>query len=280
MLHRDLVIVTDKRRGKKTKKSRTFRVHLLGYLTSPPGFPALPGDSEKHDLPVWIAYTGSDAEVQAFTANFRVGRAAEIEEKGRPKHHRSVKNHLLVAKSAGHKWQIRRFDDATVALGYVPELFHLEPPPPSPDATHHDWIFCPPGWWLDKAIAGLEERHGAQAPLFARATYFAAYLDRRSRLPILRDPEFHVRLYEAAKHERWTSSLPDFSDETAVLIDDLGFATLLGVHVTPKDLDEFLRRETESYAEHLRSLEPAEAAEPLPLLPEFPSEPSLQLSLF
>lgn len=168
---------------------RTFSVRLVAYLVADDLWDG-GGGKRSEKRPIFIVYLGTPQESKAFTANFRDGHVA-----------RAGYTSFHILKSHPHVWSTQTVpatgDLLTVA--YLPELFHLDPVKTDPDQIR--FVFAPPAWWLER-----------EAPLFedfddpyeaARATLFAAYLDSRTRLPLVADPKFHLLLYRAALEEPW-----------------------------------------------------------------------------
>lgn len=169
-------------------KTRVFSVRLLGHLAANRLWE--PGGSAKAVRPVWIAYLGTDQESRAFTANFRAGRLAEADG-----------DRFQAPKRSPHRWVTQRVPGGVVTVAYLPQLFHLEPPAPCCQDVR--FVFSPPRWWLERQAERLEPEYGAEAWEAARAALFAAFLDRRTALPVIRDLAFHLRLYRAAREAEW-----------------------------------------------------------------------------
>jgi hypothetical protein len=65
------------------------------------------------------------------------------------------------------------------------------------------FVLAPPRWWIEAQARELAADFGDQATDAARAAFFAAFLDRRTHLPLLSDLAFHLRLYRAALETEW-----------------------------------------------------------------------------
>lgn len=147
-----------------------------------------------HEIrPALVAYCGTHEEARAFTANFRNGRPATLDD--------SYKT-LKLPKSSGHRWIHQRFDQhTTITIAYRAELFDLDP---GASATGEiKFVFMPPDWWVNQQGQKLSEEFGTDAFQAAEAALFAAYLDRRTPYPLLNDLRFSLRLYRAALEEPW-----------------------------------------------------------------------------
>jgi len=183
------------------RRGRTFSVALLNYITADCLWPlgASSPDREVH-RPVYLSYAGTDQEVTAFTANLRSGRKAMVYSE----YDHCTMYSLEVPRSAGFKFVRQQLSDGALAMTvYLPELWRIEPEV-LPDKI--SFLFAPPCWWLDLQAPRLKLEHGSgpnaqrQAAI---ASYFAAFLDRRSPLPIINETAFHQRLWRAAREEDW-----------------------------------------------------------------------------
>ena len=214
-------------------KGRQFTVTLLGYLCADSMWDLGRGKTKR---PVWIAYTGADQACRAFTANFRGGRKAK-----------ASGDRFEIPKSAPHRWSVERQGETAVTVAYLPEIFELEP------AVHPNSVafaFMPPRWWLDQQAETLRGEFSTDSLDVARAALFAAFLDRRSPLPIVHDLRFQLELYRAALEEPWTRTPPAYSHEG---LDACGLDSPLFCHVSHKTFEEFLKgRANTFFAEEIR----------------------------
>lgn len=219
----------------RAKKTRTFSVRLLGYMKANFLWDCALDDEIR---PIWIAYLGTDSESQAFTSNFRGGRKAETE-----------RNTFKIPRRAPHRWTIQQVPGGVITTAYVPELFHLEPAFPAPARV--SFIFAPPKWWLDRQEQALEATYGQDAREAARAALFAAYLDRRTPLPVLGDLDFHLKLYRQALETDWVQGPRSDSHVSgrlyAVGAETCGFGHLLAVSASQETVTEFLIDQTSSF---------------------------------
>lgn len=219
----------------RVKKTRTFSVRLLGYLQA--NFLWHSGLGEEI-RPAWIAYLGTDSESQAFTSNFRAGRKAE-----------SDRRSFKIPRSAPHRWTTQRLVGGVITTAYLPELFHLHPAFPAPERVR--FIFAPPKWWLTRQEQSLEATYGTEAREVARAALFAAYLDRRTPLPVPGGLDFHLQLYRAAQETDWVRR-PEANSHlslhfNAVGAQTCGFDKPLAVSVKQETFTEFLIEQTSSF---------------------------------
>jgi hypothetical protein len=179
---------------KVTAKTRTFSVHLLGFLTADGLWE--PGGDGSVRRPVWLAYFGTERESHPFTANLRGGKKARAEG-----------DVLELAQRALYRWTSHKVPGGIVTVAYLPDLFHLEPEGPLPSEIR--FVFAPPRWWIEQQADELADEFGEDAPDAARAALFCAYLDRRTPLPLVHDLRFHLRVYRAALDTDWIYSLCD-----------------------------------------------------------------------
>ena len=90
-----------------------------------------------------------------------------------------------------------------MTTAYLSNLFELDPGEPQDRIA---FILMPPCRWLDRQAAALERDFRQDARDVARAALFAAFLDRRSPLPLVHDLRFQLQLYRAALEEPWTQA--------------------------------------------------------------------------
>lgn len=249
----------------KAKKTRVFRARLLGHMAAD----ALWDLGETRDgtlRPVWLAYFATTGAARLFTANLRAGRRARIGERG-PR--------LQLPKSSQHRWTTQPVPGGIVTVAYLPELFHLDPPVPFTEDVR--FVMAPARAWIERQGGLLEPDFGADAAEAARAALFAAYLDRRTPLPLLRDLRFHLALYRAALEEPWTRAPVEEDSAEAGRLAACGLDSPLACSVAPEPLGELLTEATGSF---LRLHPPALSPPPAPpLLDIQPALPELQLGL-
>jgi hypothetical protein len=219
----------------RAKKTRTFSVRLMGYLQANFLWDRGVGDEVR---PTWIAYLGTESESQAFTSNFRGGHKAE-----------TTRKTFKLPKTAPHRWTTQKVPGGLITTAYLPELFHLEPAFPAPERVR--FVLAPPRWWIDRQVKRLESDHGAQARELARAALFAAYLDRRTPLPVLGELAFHLQLFRAAREADWVYEPEEGSLASApfqaVGAQTCGLDEPLAVSAPQKTISEFLIDQTSSF---------------------------------
>ncbi len=220
-------------------KSRRFSATLLTYLTADPLWPL--GQAGQALRPVWISYAASCEMARAFTANLRGGRKAKIAG--------GAEEALELPRSAPHRWVIRRTEGgAAVTTAYLGRLFELDPGEP---AERIDFVLTPPRRWLELQAAALAPDFGDDAVDAARAALFAAFLDRRSPLPLVHDLRFQLQLYRAALDATWTQGPRPLrygnGDLWAATPEACGLDQPLLVDVSHPDFERFLKAQTADY---------------------------------
>jgi len=227
----------------KGRKGRTFRAHLFNYLTADSLWEG--GAAGKSHRPVYLTYAGTDQEVRAFTANLRTGRRAVV---------RDAYGHgdgtIEILKSSGHRFVFERSNGTTIVTAFLPELFELDP---GLLGERVSFVWAPPTWWVERQVeaSALEPFAAEERRELVLAGHFAAFLDRRTPLPILSDPAFHRRLYRAAKAEPWFVEPEGYRHCRGRLFacpDELvGLELAALVDVDHATFEDFLRRETTTY---------------------------------
>lgn len=242
--------------GGRRAKGRAFSVHLLAHLAAELG-------PNRERRPSWIALFGSESETRAVLANLRAGKYA-----------RADGDVFQIPKRWPLRWTFQAVPGGIVTVAYLPELFHLEPATPPSESI--DFVFVPPLWWIEAQAESLRAEFGDDAPEAARAALFAAFLDRRSPLPLLHHLRFHLSLYRALTHEDGPLCPP--TPETRESFRAIGLDTPLRVSLSQSTLSEIVISETTSFQqEELRrgkTRVPADCR----ILP-FPAAPATQLRL-
>lgn len=217
-------------------KTRVFSVRRLAYLAASSLWE--PEGAAGAVRPVWLGYLASDQESRAFTANFRAGRLAATG---------TIK--FQVPRRSPHRWVTQRSGDLVITVAFLPELFHLDPP--GPFCSDVCFVFAPPRWWLEAQAERLAAEFGEDAWEAARAALFAAFLDRRTALPLVSDLRFHLRLYRAALEADWLHRAED-SDYGNGLLQGTGWSACgldepLACRVGTAAFHQFLIEQTTLY---------------------------------
>lgn len=190
----DLVIQTE-----GESKGRSFRASLLAYVEGSHLWSG--GATSENTRPIWCMIAATDAESASFMANLRGGNKASIvgAEKIYGRNKKSEKFELL--KSAGYEFSAQRHPQGTVWTAYMPELFKLDPGMVDPVGVK--FAFLPSASWCPEpsndVLAHVQELNPARsledlAPIARLGPLFAAYLDRRSRCPMIPDARFYAQI--------------------------------------------------------------------------------------
>ena len=260
-------VTVEKRRGRKPAKTRRFEARFLGYL-------AVGGMVENTAtggalMPQFLAFLGTEAETNAVMANLRCGHKASVG---------SIV--LQTPRRAPYRWSAQAVGGVRIVTAYLPEMFHLEPTTPFPEDLR--FLFSPPRSWVLEQAAVLAEEFGEDAEDVARAALFAAYLDRRTALPILDDLHFHLRLYRAALAEGWTLDMrsPSYSGNRVSVegLELCGLERPVAVRVEPQEFASFLTTQTQLFYQEVLAHGPSRIESAGRLLP-FTGAPAAQLCL-
>ncbi|MCP4118661.1 MAG: hypothetical protein GY737_25360 [Desulfobacteraceae bacterium] len=156
---------------------------------------------------------------------------------------------IELPKSSPHRWLTQRCDGrTTVTTAYLPKIFELDPGQPEDRIA---FVFMPPRAWLERQADVLAPEFGDDAIDVARGALFAAFLDRRSPLPLVGDLRFHLQLYRAAVDAPWThepkAPRDAQGDLLAVSPGACGLDAPRLVHVTHQDFEAFLKSQTATF---------------------------------
>jgi len=181
-------------------KGRTFRAVLLATVVADPLWSG--GNTDTPNLrPVWAMFGGSDNELRAFMANLTSGKKALFSNNH---HYRRKEDCLEILKSAKYQVTWQREPEGSLTTIFLPDLFQIDPGMVDPKGIQ--FILLPTQEWytsqnietqpLIKHIAQCRFKLTPQqviewAPL---AYLFAAYLDRRTRCPLVADGKFYMQL--------------------------------------------------------------------------------------
>lgn len=158
-------------------------------------------------------FAGSDAELRSFITNLRLGRKAERQ----GNHRGSDEDRLEFLKSVGYQITWQRELEGAIATLFHPDLFRLDPGMVDPAGIQ--FVLLVPKDWSDAqavVVRPAVDHVRALAPavdpsllegLVPTAYLFAAYLDRRTRCPLVADGRFYLQLLVAAL-DQGLASLP------------------------------------------------------------------------
>lgn len=222
----------------KRKKTRTFRAALLQSLAL--------GNNEHR--PIYLSCAGSAQELRAFVANIRLGRRVH-----RNTNRYSQRGWYETPKTASYRWEFQPCPgDMAIATGYVPELFELEPTT-LPERV--EFVLAAPRCWIDAQaplLAHLPEETRREA---AAAGLFASHIDRRTRLPLINDIEFHWQLWKAAQEAGWCTSPAAYARSDRLhevsSTENTGLEWVRWVSASQHEVEECVASQTQRYLEHV-----------------------------
>jgi hypothetical protein len=193
---RDVIIETD------SEKGRSVRATLLASVEADLLWSGGMADLD-HMRPVWAMFATSDSALKSFMANLRTGRKA-VFTSNRPSYSRDKKERIEFLKSVGYRVVWQREEEGSIATIYLPELFRLDPGMVDPEGA--SFVILPTKEWhaaqnIDTApLVKHVKKLGYDLPApylehLAPISYlFAAYLDRRTRCPLVADGRFYLQL--------------------------------------------------------------------------------------
>jgi len=203
MNHREIVIAPQ-----QEGKSRSFSASCLTLVEADALWEGGATDTD-NVRPVHVSFAGSEAELRPFVMNLLSGRKAAFTQKDHS--YRKKEDRLEVLKSSGFKVTWQKEAEGTIATLFLPELFELEPGMVDPAGAK--FIVLPTDTWAaqqrvevgpivqhvramlpEKAREAEALSEEALAKLVPTAFLFVAYLDRRTRCPILQDGRFYLQL--------------------------------------------------------------------------------------
>ena len=188
-------------------KGRTFRANLLSYATARGIM-----DCDRIKVrPIWMMLAGSDSELRPFVANLRMGRKASAH----TGYNRRGSETFEILKSANYRIFWQKTEAGAVATLYLPELFCSDPGMvdpeelsfcvlptadflvPNPEGLAH-LERAMPFMGLNPAKINRREKHFDPSYIADLATVVAAFLDRRTRCPLIPDRRFFAQFLMAA----------------------------------------------------------------------------------
>lgn len=227
-------------------KGRSFRASLLGYVQADSLTPTGSYDAVR---PVVAVIAGSHEQMRAVVANMGKGKQAEI---GR---HR----YLEMMKSWGYQYRWQRTRVGSVCTMFLPGPLVLDPGVLDPERA--SFLLLPSQDQLEnmpeyaKAACDHMTRCGGFQHLTALikevvryAPLFAAYMDKRTRCPLIPDPIFYCQLLGAAllqgaacfPGKTWEKAIGRSTRVQVEGLTDVGFAEPLLFRATHSDLEELL----------------------------------------
>jgi hypothetical protein len=206
---RDLVI-----EPKTGKKGRSFRAVLMASIEA--DLLWLGGMTDTDALrPVWAMFGGSDQELRSFITNLTLGRKAIFKTKN-TNYRRTKDEKLEILKSSGYRVFWQREAEGSIATIFLPELFQLDPGMVDPGGVK--FVLAPSQEWFEKQRidttplihharkCGYHDLTPEQLEDLATLSYlFAAYLDRRTRCPLVADGRFYIQVMLACLKQKLAS---------------------------------------------------------------------------
>lgn len=186
----------------KGKKTRSFKAMLLAHVEADALWSGGLTDTETI-RPVWMILAGTDNELRPFVANLQTGRKAE---RLKGTHWKKVDSRFETLKSAGYQFSWQRTSHGSAVTVFLPDLFRLDPGMVDPKGA--SFVLLPAKSWLQQPRDPLVLEHltrtggcteSLEIPwVLGLAPIFVAYLDRRTRCPIIADPRFFAQILHAA----------------------------------------------------------------------------------
>lgn len=188
------------------RKGRVFSAKCAAFITANPIFPEAGGTAIR---PIWAMFLTTEQELRPFVANLRLGRIAE-----RTDRDAKPENRMEFLKSARYRHEFHREAEGAVASLWYPSLFSV-----ASDVSENGVSFAmlvPDDWAsaqdvdAEGAVAHvrsvpdllrgelLEASDDWFAALLPTAYLFAAYLDARTRCPLVNDGRFFLQLLLAS----------------------------------------------------------------------------------
>lgn len=251
----------------KGERGRVFTGHCAAFLTANHLFAE--GAVGVCIRPAWAVFVGSDQEIRPFVTNLRLGRRAQRGFKDTPE------ERIEFLRSERFALDYQREREGTIATLYHPEIFRLDPGMIDPVSVGFVAI-VPEDWAAAQHVDPTEPlKHVARcmhpskhwpdfdelARMVPSACLFAAYLDNRTRCPIIPDPRFHLQILIAALDAKFASMPLEWSKYYAYDregwannasfahkgIGDVGVRHAIAAHGKQADVEAFLAEQTAIY---------------------------------
>lgn len=186
-MYQELKIAAEPGPRHRYAKSREFTAYLIGHVMADPLWDkAFQGRGRR---PVFIAYATTRGTARPFTANLRSGERVQWG------HGPAAENCLDLPKGSPHRWVSQEVGpDAVVTTAYLRDIFQIDPTCPPARVA---FISMPPSEWVDREAEKVRAAFGDDARDAVKGALLAAYIDRRTALPILKDLRFQHRLYRS-----------------------------------------------------------------------------------
>jgi len=268
----ELVIAPPERKDGKESKGRIFRAVHLAHVEADSLWEGGMTDTETL-RPVWIMIGGTETEVRPFVTNLILGKKARL----------TKDKCFELLKSAGYRYSWQRIpekmsdgriESKAIVTAYLPDLFQMDLGMVDPKGL--SFCLLPTTEWVASstiettpAVEHVRKtfgKVGVPIPdedlhlLVPVAVLFCAFLDRRTRCPIIADTRFYLQIFCAALAQGiagWTRNvqggwgkhghfrLTDWSTS------DVRIALVLACKSTHEELEAFLAEQVRIYFEVL-----------------------------
>lgn len=252
------------------KKGRSFQATCAALMTAD----LFNGDaSSKMIRPIWAVFAGTDTELRPFIANLKLGRKAIMESDACSYSRRSNGDRFEFIRSVGFLTAVQREPEGCLVTLFHPTIFRLDPGLIDPDGL--SFVTIVPRHWAEQqkieTKAAVDHVLKSKLPiepdqlraLVPTAYLFAAYLDRRTRCPLIADGRFYLQLLCAALDaklaslpgeyiSRWRSNASGWGHNpsfgfNAESIESVGVLHAIAFGATHERFEEFLAEQVETY---------------------------------
>jgi len=252
-------------------KSRSFRAMYLASIEADPLWSG--GLADTNNIrPVWAMFAGTEQPLRAFSANLSKGQKAQYSNGSSYRRGNMTRIEILRSAYYVNAWQ--REAEGSILTMFLPELFRMDPGMVSQDGA--SFILAPYKQWVeDQSIPDKAQilEYGKQfvpedtwmtgetlERLVPMSFLFGAYLDRRTRCPLVADGRFYFQLLLAclekglasfALHDR-SRSYNKFGYHNsfrfyALGTPDIGLELPIAFKASHEDLEAMLSQQVDIY---------------------------------
>ncbi len=245
-------------------KGRSFEAHLLAAAVGN----YFEGSSCEWLRPVWAMFAASEHELRPFVANLRLGKKARTA--GDDVHER-----IEFMRSVGYTATWQRTSAGSIVSLFHPDVVRLDPG--MVDGAIQFVMLVPETYCASQKIERAEDavRYCSRfdavplteddlTALVPVACLFAAYLDRRTRCPLIPDPRFHLQLLIAALGADMATRAGDDLRQyrsgswgfgrhafNAVGLERVGISHAIGFNSTQENFESFLSHHTSLFLKEI-----------------------------